>query len=278
MADSKSQGALQAAAGEIKDALDNGRSLELLSGRIGGFGISDAYAVAHRVHEMRRADGSVPVGRKIGFTNPDIWPTYGVHEPFWFYVYDSTVRHVQGAESVCELTGLVEPRIEPEIVLHFDSAPPITDDVEEILSCIDWIANGFEIAQSHWPGWKFEASDAIADCGLHGRLIVGKPMAVTGPASALATALEEFTITLSCDGEVRDQGRGSNVLGSPLKAIAHLIAVIEKADRPAPLQAGELVTTGTLTAAFPVQAGQRWSTELKGIDLPGCSVTFLNQD
>ena len=39
-------------------------------------------------------------------------------------------------------------------------------------------------------------------------------------------------------------------------------------------RAGEWVTTGTLTAAFPVQAGQTWSTRIDDLRLPGLSVEF----
>jgi len=79
---------------------------------------------------------------------------------------------------------------------------------------------------------------------------------------------------LSCDGELREQGQGANALGSPLRAVAHLIDVLAKQPQALPLQAGELVTTGTLTAALPIKAGQRWSTNLDGIDLPGITVSF----
>jgi 2-keto-4-pentenoate hydratase len=41
---------------------------------------------------------------------------------------------------------------------------------------------------------------------------------------------------------VRDRGRGSNVLGSPMVAVAHLIALLTKRERACALQAGELVT------------------------------------
>jgi 2-oxo-3-hexenedioate decarboxylase len=34
-----------------------------------------------------------------------------------------------------------------------------------------------------------------------------------------------------------------------------------------PLRAGEMVTTGTLTRAFPVTHGERWSTRIEGLDL-----------
>ena len=36
----------------------------------------------------------------------------------------------------------------------------------------------------------------------------------------------------------------------------------------------EIVSTGTLTDAHPVKAGERWSTVLEGLSLPGLSLTF----
>ena len=45
--------------------------------------------------------------------------------------------------------------------------------------CVEWIAPGFEIVQSHFPDWKFAAADCTAAFGLHGALVVGTPVAVT---------------------------------------------------------------------------------------------------
>jgi 2-oxo-3-hexenedioate decarboxylase len=70
------------------------------------------------------------------------------------------------------------------------------------------------------------------------------------------------------------RGSGANVLDSPLLAFAHLAETLATQARVAPVQAGEIVTTGTLTAALPVSPGQRWTTVLDGIDLPGLSITF----
>ena len=104
-------------------------------------------------------------------------------------------------------------------------------------------------------------------------LIVGEPQEVSRLGPGVLSDLESFTITLSCDGHMRERGRGSNALGSPLRAVAYLINVIAKQPQASPLQAGELVTTGTLTAALPVKDGQNWSTKLDGIALPGISIS-----
>ncbi len=166
-----------------------------------------------------------------------------------------------------------EPRIEPEIVLHFKSAPPATRDEATILECIDWIAQGFEIVQSPFPGWKFRPADMVAVNGLHGMLVVGDPVPVASIPDC-ADRLRTFRVTLNKGGTAAAEGGGANVLDSPLLAFAHLTEML--LDRPGfpPVAAGEAVTTGTLTAILPVGPGETWSTTLSGLDLPGFTITF----
>lgn len=90
----------------------------------------------------------------------------------------------------------------------------------------------------------------------------------------LVSQLKHFTVTLVCEEHIRERGRGSNALGSPLTAAAHLISLLAKQPQASALQADELVATGTLTRALPVLAGETWSTAIDGISLPSISVTF----
>ena len=259
---------------ELKRAQDGRRLVVPPSSRVNGFDAAAAYQVARLIHEARLREGAVPVGRKIGFTNREIWPVYGVFEPIWAYVYDTTVARLTGSRATVRIERFApDPRIEPEIVLHFRAAPPVGGDPAAVLACVDWVAHGFEIVQSHFPDWKFQLADTIADSSLHGTLLVGEPRGVEALGADPATRLERFTIALACDGTVRDRGRGANALGSPLAAVAHLTSVLAAQRAPA-IQAGELVTTGTLTHAPLIRAGETWSTVLDGIDLPDLTVTL----
>jgi 2-keto-4-pentenoate hydratase len=260
---------------EMKFAQDHCLQIEPFSTRLKGFGNVEAYAVAQILNEGRLKEGAEPVGRKIGFTNYEMWSIYGVREPIWGYVYNKTITRLTGPGTIgCVIDKYAEPKIEPEIVIHLQSSPPVSNKPEEILSCIDWIAHGLEIVQSHFPGWRFQAPDTIADGGLHAMLIVGQPVYIKELGAGLLSDLETFSIELSCNRTVRERGRGSNVLGSPIKAVAHLVNVLSKQIKAPALKAGELVTTGTLTAALPIQTGQTWSTKLKGISLPGISLSI----
>jgi 2-oxo-3-hexenedioate decarboxylase len=128
--------------------------------------------------------------------------------------------------------------------------------------------------QSHFPGWKFQAADTIADRGLHAELFIGEQISVNQLGHSIIQDLESFEITLFCNSKLCEVGHGSNVLGSPLLAVGHLISVLANQNRAMPIQAGEIVTTGTLTSAFTISAGQVWSASLNGISLPELNIHF----
>jgi 2-oxo-3-hexenedioate decarboxylase len=259
---------------EMKAAQDSARQVEPITARWPDFDLAAAYEVAHLVHRARLAGGARPIGRKIGFTNPDMWSRYGVREPIWAHVYDTTVVYLQDTLARCSLGKFTEPKIEPEIVLRFHTAPRAGAGTSEIADAIDWVAHGFEIVQSHFHGWKFRAPDTVADWALHGTLLVGPPQPLGQLGSNVIAALESFTLDLSCDGRHVETGKGSNVLGSPLAAIAHLLSVLARQPSGAPLRAGEIVTTGTITTAQSVQPGENWRSEIEGVALPGLGVEF----
>ena len=260
---------------QLQSAQDEVRQFEPLTAQRHGFDVDAAYAVAHLIHEARQAAGAIPVGRKVGFTNASLWPVYDVHEPIWGHVYDTTVVNVPTGEATCRIARFAEPKIEPEIILHFRTAPPVDGDAAAILACVDWIAHGFEIVQSAYPGWKFKVADTIANSAMHATLLVGAPQPVERLGTGLLGKQEQFVVRLLCDGRLADTGKGANVLGSPLAAVAHLLGVLARQPQYPPLGANEIVTTGSLTAALPIKPGETWCTELDGIALPGLAVTFV---
>src|SRR3546814_8069560 len=77
-----------------------------------------------------------------------------------------------------------------------------------------------------------------------------------------AGELATFEIDLFRNGALADHGQARNVLDGPVSALRHLIGLLASVRINPPLAAGEIVTTGTLTRAFPIAAGDRKSTRL----------------
>ena len=261
-------------AAEAFAVLGSGSQITPFSSRMPStFELEDAYRVTAAVKRLRQERGEEPLGRKIGFTNRTIWSEYNVYAPMWGYVYSSTVHELADLGEEFSLAGLAEPRIEPEVMFRLATAPTPDMDERALLACIDAVAHGFEIVQCPFPDWEFRLPDVIAAYAVHGALVIGTPVAVS-KIDECAAKLRSFTITLARNGEQVAAGGGEQVLGSPLLAFAHLAEVLARASRFPPVQAGEVVTTGTLTNLFPVTAGETLSTALEGIELPAMSVVL----
>jgi 2-oxo-3-hexenedioate decarboxylase len=264
-----------AIAAEAFATLGSGRQITPFSQRFREFALADAYRVTPQVRARREARGEKVVGRKIGFTNRTIWKEYEVYAPMWGYVYDRTVSDLAASGGVARLDRLAEPRIEPEIIFGLKSAPSANMDLKALIDCVEWVAHGFEIVQSIFPAWKFSAADTVAAYGLHGALFVGPRLTLPKERRDWVTRLANFEIDLFRNGETIDHGRAANVLDSPLNALRHLVEVLAADPVNPPLEANEIVTTGTLTRAFPVAAGETWSTKLEGMPLEPAKLRFI---
>jgi 2-oxo-3-hexenedioate decarboxylase len=267
-------GRAQDIAAEALAALDHKNPLAPFTARLPDFTLDEAYAVLAAQRALREQRGERVVGRKIGFTNRTIWPQYNVNGPIWGYIYDSTFRNLSEVGERFLLAPFSEPQIEPEIVLCLKAAPQSGMDESALLGCLAWIAPGFEIVQSIFPGWRFKAPDTVAGAGLHGALLIGERMPVPAATDRLVRELVDCTIILRRNGETVDQGRGANALGSPLSAILYLMRTLAQDRHNPPLAAGEIITTGTLTRAFPVTPGESWTAAVSGIALRDISVSF----
>jgi 2-oxo-3-hexenedioate decarboxylase len=265
---------VQAVAAEVFGTLDTGRQIEPLSSRISSFNLDYAYRVSAAVRNMRESRGELPVGRKIGFTNCTIWAEYNVYAPMWGYIFNRTVYNLAEIGDTFSLISLAEPRIEPEIVFKLAVAPAPGMDERALLASVDWVAHGFEVVQSIFPGWQFSAPDTVAAFGLHGALLIGPRHSIATHAEDWSRTLSTFEIDLKRDGAVVDHGRATNVMGGPVSALRHLIDLLARDQVNPALAAGEIITTGTLTRAFPVSVGETWTTELTGLALNGICVRF----
>jgi len=267
--------ALAAAADRLDESVQTGRQIARLSETEPSFDVASAYEVLAELHARRIARGWKPIGRKIGFTNTTIWARYGVDRPMWSHVWDRTVTIAADDRAELALDLTMQPRIEPEVVFGIAAPLPSGNDPVDLLRAVAWIAPGFEIVQSPFPGWKFGAADCAAAYGLHGRLAVGRRVAVTDAnREALAAALPVFEVTLSREGEVVETGVGANVLGSPALALAYLRDVLMTQPWAPPVAAGEIVTTGTITDAQPVQAGETWHANFGALPLRPFTATL----
>ena len=248
----------------------------------GSFNLGAAYATEAALVALRRAGGHKTVGLKVGFANKALWRVMKLETLVWAHMYDDTVRYASGGAATVSTASLISPKIEPEVVFKIarDSAnePGVaatTAAPADLLAHVEWLAIGFEIIDCPYPDWKFQPADFVAAYGLHAALVIGKPLEVeAGTIPELVDQLSRFTVRLSRDGEVVAEGSGRNSLRSPALCLGELQAAVAHQPGAAPLAAGDLVSSGTLTESQPVAAGQSWRVEVEGIDLAPLTLTF----
>ena len=259
----------------LLDHTDQGRLWPAPLTANAGFDLDAAYTCALAVRQLRIARGEHPRGYKVGFTNRTIWPRYNVFAPIWGSVWDTTLSFSDG-EGTVSLAHTCQPRLEPETVFGMRATPAPNATLDELFEAIDWVAPGFEVVQSHLPDWKFLPADTVADGALHARLLVGPRVPLrelARDAHTLDGLLAGAGVTLLKDGQPVEQGRGANVLDSPLRALLHFVTTLRACPGAPDLQAGDVVTTGTWTDAWPVQPGEHWAAQFSA-PLPGLSVRF----
>lgn len=266
---------LSATAKRLLNAHDTGTPTDPIAVTGSTLSLSDAYHVLARNRQNRVDRGETAIGWKVGFTNRTIWEQYGVNEPIWGPMYDTSVGAQFGDKPIVEwrISHLQQPVIEPEIAFRILRTPDPEMAERELLTCIDGVAHGFEFAQSPYAAWKFQLVDAIAAGSMHGNFVHG-PWANIDLADheKWFERLQAFSLTLRRNDAIVDRGTARNVLDGPLSALRHFAHGLSHRPCGRAILPGDIVTTGTITRAFPVSSGQQWSSEIEGLPIAGLSV------
>src|ERR1700746_2928601 len=255
---------------ELLTAYETAQMVSLPPSGRPGFGLDTAYQVEAALKKFREAAGHRAVGRKVGYANKATWRILKLETLVWAHMYDDTVHYSDRNSAVLSVAHPRSLKIEPEIVFglrepaNVEGAP----DAAAALARTEWLAIGFEIIDCPFPQWKFQPSDFVASFGLHTALVIGKKIPVRPELiSTLVDELGRFKVRTVKNGEFVEEGSGKNSLNSPALCLAELSAAIAKRSPSHPLSAGEIVSSGTLTAGHVTGKGDTWTAGVEGISL-----------
>ena len=274
---------VEALARELLSAYETGETVAIPPSGRPGFDLDTAYAVEATLKQFREANGHTAVGRKVGYANKAMWRVLKLETLVWAHMYEDTVHYSDSNSATLALARPRSLKIEPEIV--FGLKQPIIIDHGEVesgevkggavpdataaIAATDWLAVGFEIIDCPFPDWQFQPSDFVACFGLHAALVIGERVPVRPDGiAALVEELPRFKVRMVKNGEFVEEGSGRNSLRSPALCLAELSAAILRRFPTEPLRAGEIVSSGTLTAGHLTNRGDRWTAEVDGLSLP----------
>ncbi len=215
-------------------------------------GMADGYAIAQQLTSMLVSDGDTVMGYKVGLTSKPMQQMIGVDSPDHGPVLRSTM-YVDGA--AVSLSRFIQPKIEAEIAFMLASGlrgPGVT--VLAARQAIAGMVAAMEIVDSRFADWRIRLADTVADLASNGAVAVSSRLV---PLDGLDPRLIGMVLTRS--GTLVDTGVGAAALGDPIAVVAWLANTL--GEMGAGLEAGQLVMTGALHAAVPMQAGDVYRAE-----------------
>lgn len=232
----------EAAAIIARHRLDH-RPLPALPERLRPRDEAAAYAVQHALHQELQAAGlGQRVGWKIGCTNPQMQRYLGITHPAGGGVLANTVHRNHGR---FRRADFVRPGVEVEIAVRLGRTVRAADGPyhgDDLRAAIEAVMPAIEIVDDRYLDREnLDTPTLIADDFFDAAVVLGPPQKLTVDLD-LAGQVGEVRI----NGELRSQGRGADILGHPLKALAWLASHPEACGGE--LRAGEFVTLGSVTA------------------------------
>ncbi|RSN53192.1 2-keto-4-pentenoate hydratase [Actinomadura sp. WAC 06369] len=243
---------VQALATTLEEAVRERRAVPKLTDGA-DLDVAAAYAVQREVIERRTRRGERLAGVKMGFTSRAKMVQMGVDDVIWGLLTDA-----MHAESSVDVSGLIHPRVEPEIVYLIGRE---VRSVAEVESCVAGVAVGYEILDSRYRDFKFTLPDVIADNASAARFGFG----AWHPPRDLSNA----GLLLEIDGRPVQTGSSAAILGDPVRSLRAAARLALGAGIR--LEPGWVVLAGAATAAVPLPAGAH--VRVTGSGLGGVEVT-----
>lgn len=214
-----------------------------------------AHDILGRNHDLRS------VGYKIGCTTPVMQQNLGINHPCAGRISNSTVFH---SSAELAITDFVNVGVECEIgmVLSCDIRPgdgPF--DSKNIVAAIGSVMAAVEIVDNRYQGGTSIGVPTLIADDFFGS------GAVLGPSTCAWADIDLSALTgrITVDGEVRDIGVSSSVMGNPLEALVWLVNL--KSDCGETLNKGEIILTGSITLVQWIETACEVTAEIENLGI-----------
>ncbi len=232
---------------QIYDCFAQTKQISLLTKQYPEIETVDAYRIQERVIDRFKASGRSVKGYKIGLTSKAMQAMLGSTEPDYSSVLDDMFVD---EDSHLKRSDFASPMVEIEIAFVMKkrlSGPSV--NAAEVIQATDFVLPSIELVDFRVaPGPGMDVRDTIADLAAVGRVVLGG-----NPVRLEDIDIRNIDGQLLVNGEVKESGRSSAVLGNPVTAVAWLANKLSEFGIA--FEPGDVVFSGSLLRAIPVQAG-----------------------
>jgi 2-oxo-3-hexenedioate decarboxylase/2-keto-4-pentenoate hydratase len=224
-----------------------------------------AYTVQDALHrQLSTAGFGALAGHKIGCTTAVMQQFLGIANPCAGGIFAPTVQQVAGR---FEHAGFLHVGVECEIAVRLArplSAAAGPYDEAGVAAAVGACMAAIEVVDDRYEDYKsLDTPTLIADDFFNAGCVLGRPV-----ESWHELDLAVLQGCMSINGSEIGRGRGGDILGHPLAALAWLANGL--AGRGRPLQAGAFILLGSVVQTRWVEARDLVEVEIEGLGRTSC--------
>jgi 2-keto-4-pentenoate hydratase len=233
------------------------RQIDILPPELMPAGLDEAYAIRKTFEaiEIARGRGEV-VGYKIGLTTPIMQKLCGVDEPCYGAIFAGEVHQQQARLATA---GYCRLGVETEIAVRVGEDLPRGGGFDRVAAAVESCMAAIELLEDLRHDYKrLSAAAMVAGNVWNAGVVLGAPV-----TDWRRLDLAAVTARLSINGREIGSGKGADVMGNPLNALAWLADKLAAAGTP--LRRGMIVMTGSMVPIQFPAPGDRAVVEVEGL-------------
>lgn len=218
------------------------RAIDILPPKLMPADLDEAYAIRREFEAIEQARGRGAVaGYKIGLTTPIMQQLCGVDEPCYGAIFAGEVHHRRAELATGKYCRL---GIETEIAVRLGEDLPQGGDYDRVAAAVESCTAAIELLEDLRHDYKrLTAAAMVAGNVWNAGVVLGEPV-----SEWRRLDLVQATARLTINGKEIGKGKGGDVMGNPLNALAWLANKLAMAGTP--LRRGMVVMTGSMV---PIQ-------------------------
>lgn len=251
-------------AAKLRQAQATKTTIAPLRDEIGEHNEELAYAIQQINTNHKLVDGTRIVGKKIGLTSLKVQEQFGISTPDFGILFDD--MEVLNGLSL-PVSETMQPKVEGE--LAFVLGGSLDGDnltIIDVINAIDYVLPSIEIVGSRIENWNIRIADTVADNASASHYVLGHT-----PKMLDDIDIVNCKMNMTINGELKSSGSGKDCMGSPLNAVLWLARKMQSLGEP--LQAGELILSGSLGPMVVVESGDQVEAVFEGLGT--VSVSFV---